>query len=310
MTDGTRYEHRTAAALQSLTAKPSQATLSHLAVCYLEAAEYYALARSWGDCYECIKCAEMLSCDSDAVVSKVIAICIRCKYVIDSSEIVDALFDLVVNADYEGKSALRKQVFEAFHWFSRFWDAYLDFCDWWGFENFDAADFQVVDKRDSLAESAYIAYSRRLMRITAVDFSFDFYIDFIENMLAHHFTVYADYHIACFLIRVGFAAEDVLRAFRKYIKQKHGKVWSWIMLSYLFEEESIEHQACTLFAQECDGKLEDAPSIDYRTVCHNLFANVPDADATFWRGVQAQLRQMRDSGSWTERKRIKKATKK
>lgn len=309
MQNNTRYEQWIGVALQSLTANPSKATLTHLAVCYLEAAEYYAVARSWGDCYECIKCADMLSCDSDAIVGKVITICIRCKNVIESSEIVDALFDLVANTDFEGKPELRKQVFAAFHWFSRFWNAYLDFCDWWGFENFDTADFQVFDKRDSLAESAYIAYSRRLTRVAVAEFMFDFYIDFIENMLRHHFTVYADYHIACFLIRVGFAADDVLRTFRKYIKQKHGKAWSWIMLSHLFEEESIEHQACTLFAQECDGTLDDATTIDYRTVCHNLFANVLDADATFWRGVQAQLREMCDSGTWTERKRAKKIAK-
>ena len=310
MIDGTRYGNSIGAALQSLAEKPSTANITNLANCYLEAAEYYAMTRTWNDCYECIKCAEMLSCNSDDMVGKVIAMCIKCRNVIENSEIVDALFDLVANVDLDGKPALRKQVFKAFHWFARFWDAYLDFCDWWGFENLEAVDFQIVDRRDSLAESVYIAYSRRLARITTAEFTFDFYIDFIDKMLAHNFTVYADYHIACFMIRVGFAADDVLRTFRKYIKQKHGKAWSWIMLSHLYEEDSVEHQACTLFAQECNGNLDDAPTIDYRAVCHNLFANVLDADATFWRSVQAQLRQMRDSGSWTERRKAKMLTKK
>ena len=304
MTDNTRYEQWIGTALQTLSSTPTKDNLTRLAVCYLDAAEYYAVARRLYDCYYCIKCAELLSCKSNAIVKKVIEICLRCKNVIDNSEIVDALFDLVVNSDFDGDRSLRKQVFEAFHWFSKSWDAYLDFCDWWGFSNFEAADFQIVDKRNSLAESAYIAYSRRLARLTVAEYVFDFYIDFIDEMLAHNFTVYADYHIACFLIKVGFPSDCILRAFRKYIKQKHGKAWSWITLSHLFEEGTIEHQACTLFAKKCDGTHDDnAETLDYRKVCHDLFAAIPDADATFWRQVQQELRAMRDSGTFSEKKR-------
>lgn len=303
MQDDTRYEHWIGAALQALTSTPTNANLTRLAVCYLDAAEYYAVARRLADFYDCIKCVELLSCSSEAIVNRVITFCLRCKAVIDNSEIVDLLFDLVVNSDFENNRALRKRVFEAFHWYSKCWDAYLDFCDWWGFENFEAADFLIVDKRNSLVESAYIAYSRRLVRLTVAEYVFDFYIDFIDNMLAHQLTVYADYHIASFLIRVGFPADTVLRALRRYIKQKHGKVWSWIMLSHLFDEESIEHQACVLFAKECDNTLEgDASTLDYRTICHNLFADIKDADATFWRQVQQELRTMQASGAYTERK--------
>ena len=292
MTDNTRYEQWIRSALQALSATPTKDNLTRLALCYLDAAEYYAVARCLHDCYYCIKCAELLSCSSNVVVKKVIEICLRCRHVIDNSEIVDALFDLVANSDYEGNRSLRKQVFEAFHWYSKHWGSYLDFCDWWDFRNFEAADFQIADKRNSLAESAYIAYSRRLARLTVAEYMVDFYIDFIDNMLAHHFTVYADYHIACFLIRVGFASDYVLRAFRKYIKQKHGKAWSWIMLSHLFDEGTIEHQACTMFAKQCDGTLDDnADTLDYRKVCHNLFAAIPDADANFWRQVQEELRR-------------------
>lgn len=310
MSDSVNFEQWIGTALKALASKPSKAALAYLAECYIDAAMCHAVARRWEDCYDCLKCAELTSCSSESIVNKVITLCINCRYVIENSEIVDALFDLVANVDFNGKPALRKQVFGAFHWFSRFWDAYLDFCEWWGFENFDITDFQVIDKRDSLAESAYIAYSRQVIPLTVAEYTFDFYIDFIEKKLAHRFTVYADYHICRFMIKAGFDAQDVLRGYRNYIKQKSKKSWSWISLSHLFDEESTEYQACMLFAQECEGKQDDdAGTLDYRAVCHQLFADLKDADAVFWRNVQAKMREMRDHG-WTERKRKKKTQKK
>lgn len=307
MSDGIIYEQRIKAALNTLAAMPSRDNYANLAKCYLDAAESYAIASNWKDFYDCLECVRLMSLRSNyynkLIVNKIANICFKCRYIVTNSEVVDSLFDLVANLDLEADKKLRKKIFNAFHWFAKFWDAYLDFCDWWCFENFEETDFQVVKHRDSLAESAYIAYSRCLAWHTAAEYMFDFYIDFIKNMLSHDFTVYADYHIAGFMLKVGFPTDDVLRAFRRYIKQKHGKVWSWVLLSHLFDTESIEHQACILFAQECDGSLEkDYSTIDYRTICHNLFADVQDADTVFWEYVLHRLQHMRDSGKWYERK--------
>ena len=296
-------------ALQRLATQPSKENLTHLAECYLDAASYYAVAKEWKDCYDCIKCAELISNRSEAIVKKIITVCIRCKSAIVSSEIVNALFDLVLNADFEGNFTLKKGVFGAFHWFSKFWDAYLDFCDWWGFENFDIADYQIVDKRDSLAESAFIAYSRRLSSLTVAEYMFDFYINFIDKMLAHNFTVYAEYHVCKFMIRTSFDVEEVLRGYRKYIKQKNLKPWSWTTLSHLFDMESTEYKACMLFAQECEGLKSGSITLNYRAVCHDLFAGIKDADTIFWRNVQSRLREMRNSRTWTEKKKNKRREK-
>lgn len=300
------YEKWIENALQRLAAQPSKDNLMYLAECYLDAASYYAMAKEWKACYDCIKCAELISIRSEAIVKKIITMCIRCKNTIGSSEIVNALFDLVLNTDFEGNAELRKDVFGAFHWFSKFWDAYLDFCDWWGFENFDITDFQIVDKRDSLAESAFIAYSRRLSSLTVAEYMFDFYVEFIDKMLAHNFTVYAEYHVCKFMIRTGFDVEEVLRGYRKYIKQKNLKPWSWTTLSHLFDMESSEYKACMLFAQECEGLKSESITMDYRAVCHDLFAEIKDADLIFWRKVQAKMREMRNSGIWTEKKKNKR----
>ena len=72
MTDNTRYEQWIGSALQALSATPTKDNLTRLALCYLDAAEYYAVARCLHDCYYCIKCAELLSCSSNVVVKKVI----------------------------------------------------------------------------------------------------------------------------------------------------------------------------------------------------------------------------------------------
>ncbi len=42
-----------------------------------------------------------------SIENKTIALCLNCKYIIETSEFVDALFDLVANVVFNGKLALR-----------------------------------------------------------------------------------------------------------------------------------------------------------------------------------------------------------
>ena len=296
-------------ALEALAAKPSEANYAVLARCYLDAAGFAAAKKDWRLFFDCLQCVERMSLRSKyynrLLVDKVVAICVKCRNVVQESEVVDSLFDLVANLDYDGDEGLRYRLFGAFHWYSKYWRGYLDFCDWWGFNNFKAEDFSIKNKRDSLVESAYIAYSRRLSAIAMSEFMFDFYVSFIDKMLDHVFTVYADYHVATFMLRVGFDSKDILRAFRRYIKQKYHKPWSWIALSHTFEEDSVEYQACVMFAKECEGVWvpSDMDEMDYRKICHNMFVRVADPDNDFWMHVRDSLLEAKACGKWIERKK-------
>ena len=228
-------------ALAATLKAPTEANVVALATIYIRSANYYAHKHKWHDCLDCLQCAEALSLCSKAynsmIVTEIAAMCVECRNIVNDSAIVDAMFDLVANIDFSGNHALRKCLFSPFHWYSHFWDGYLDFCDWWGFENFEGKDFTITDKRNCLAESAYIAYSRRLSTHYVAGYMFDFFIKFIDTMLANsNFTVYSDYHIASFMLRVGFNQQEVLRGFRRYIKQKFKKTWSWMRLAKLFED--------------------------------------------------------------------------
>jgi len=306
------YDKKIKLALETLAGKPTEANYALLAGCYIDAAGAGAANGDWKTFFDCLKCVELMSLRSkfynNLIVNKVIALCVKNRNTLQESEVVDSLFDLVVNLDYNGDSTRRHNLFSAFHWFSKFWRGYLDFCDWWDFSNFRAEDFTFKDKRDSLAESAYIAYSRRVANHAVAEYTFDFYIDFIDKRLSNVFTVYADYHIATFMLRVGFDYKDVLRAYRSYIKLKHHKPWSWTTLSHLFTEDSVERQACVLFAQECEG-IADLPQesdLDYRKICHDMFAGIDDPDRDFWLHVRTKLMETKACGKWTERKKHKR----
>ncbi len=127
---------------------------------------------------------------------------------------------------------------------------YLDFADWWDFDNFRAEDF-TEDKLDngkkimSIAEQAYIAYSKKLLEVNPLpktkieDFlpALDY---IIENYPDYKYTTY---YKAKLLIALG-DDDDVLSAFLPFAKQKRNDFWVWELMANIFKDDNEKQLAC------------------------------------------------------------------
>lgn len=255
----------------------------------------------YNDAFDIIRCVDLFCLKfpkfADKIVGSIIKICHCNRKSLNDSTLLDALFDLIFGFWNKLSTKVQLDVFKAFHWYSHVWKSYLDFCDIWNLDNFGDNEFKIENRRNSLGESAYIACSRCWNRVAICKYTFDFYINYISKICKYNLTVYSNYHIAFFLIRIGYCRDDILRVYRPYIECKHRKPWSWLTLSHVFEQHSIEYQACRLFAADfCDNVALDAIVVaDYKKVCHDIFARVQSVDIELWYSILQRLVYIRDN---------------
>lgn len=280
---------------------PNDINLAKLLDCMLAELSYFVKDCKYNDAFDIIRCIDLFDLKfpkfADKIVYTIIKICHSNRKTLIDSTILDALFDLISGFWKKLSIKVQLDVFKAFHWYSHVWKSYLDFCDIWNLDNFGDDEFKIENRRNSIGESAYIACSRCWNRIAICKYTFDFYINYISKICKYNLTVYSNYHIAFFLIRIGYCRDDILRVYRPYIECKHRKPWSWLTLSHVFEYNSIEYQACRLFAADfCDDVDTDAlDAVDYKKICHDIFARVQSVDLELWYGILHRLVYIRDN---------------
>jgi len=86
---------------------------------------------------------------------------------------INELFDLTSTFHFTKPSEAYSFIYKAFHKGYQNWSGYLTFADWWNLDNFRSEDFLKEEyngkKIMSIAEQAYIAYSKKLLEGTPID---------------------------------------------------------------------------------------------------------------------------------------------
>lgn len=337
--------------LDSLAADPSSDNWVLLAKEYIKALSYVSLPQNFSidvfsDLLSCIDTLNYHTTSSDLSILVAVERVLWKQRPNLHSDFLDLLFETIVPLIPMDNKLYRPRLFQAFHFYCGTWSSYLDFCDWYGFDNFQDRDYIPLG-RNSLAESAFIAYSRKLLSLSVTRLYIPFYIDFIAEAQSHSFTVYSNYHIASFLVAMGFNSQLILRVIRPYIKLKFTKPWSWILVANVFPDSDIRKKACIYFAVSCcgvnkpavdnsvfsavvdffkrvgdfdsahyfvdlsinsgnpiDSALSDCVSqkwyvnsrpsfslddLDYKSICHNIFADITDVDSNLWNYLCSDL---------------------
>jgi len=139
---------------------------------------------------------------------------------------------------------------------------YLDFADWWGFEKFRSEDYLKEEyngkKMLSIAEQAYIAYSKKLLEgdtfgsvqdpffkevIIDTD-KIQFFLPKLDALIDKHPDYqYLPYFKARLLLALG-TDENVLNAFLPFAKQKRNDFWVWELIAEIFSVEKEVRFAC------------------------------------------------------------------
>ncbi|MBP9133355.1 MAG: hypothetical protein KBF75_04965 [Saprospiraceae bacterium] len=171
---------------------------------------------------------------------------------------INELFEIIKVFHFTKPSEPYSFIYKAFHKGYQNWPHYLPFADWWDFDNLRSEDYLKEEfkgkKIMSIAEQAYIAYSKKLLEgEPLVPFGLQRMIDKekIQSFLPkleclideHPDYQYPPYFKAKLLLALG-NDENVLSAFLPFAKQKRKDFWVWDLLAEIFSEDKDVQFAC------------------------------------------------------------------
>jgi len=178
---------------------------------------------------------------------------------IDYSKI-NLLFENIKTFHFTKPSKSYSFLYKAFHKCYKNWTNYLQFAEWWGFDNFSSQDYLTENfkkkKIMSIVEQAYIAYSKKLLEgetkevngfilPKAIDKTKikEFLHKLDDIILTHPEYQYPPYFKAKLLLALG-DEKEVLTNFIPFAKKKRNDFWVWELLADTFQPEDERKMAC------------------------------------------------------------------
>jgi hypothetical protein len=171
---------------------------------------------------------------------------------------IGEIFDLIRNFSFSKPSEAYSFLFKAFHKGYQNWSRYLEFADWWGFDNLRTEDFLEDEyngkKIMATAEQAYIAYSKKLLEGEATDPSEQHWAinkERVREFLPQLDRIiekypgyqYPPYFKAKLLMALG-EEENVLSTFLPFAKKKRNDFWVWEIMAEAFPDDADIQFAC------------------------------------------------------------------
>lgn len=146
----------------------------------------------------------------------------------------DQLFDALRMMHFTRPADAYSFLFKAFHKRRQEWNRYLDFCDWWGFDNFQPSDYQpfVAESKQkimSVVEQAHIGYAAALL--SQQDTSrMDLFVPRLQRLQNEHKEYqYPAYYLSKILIALG-RLEEAAQVLRPFVRSKPNDFWVWQLL--------------------------------------------------------------------------------
>ncbi|GIV32191.1 MAG: hypothetical protein KatS3mg030_493 [Saprospiraceae bacterium] len=179
---------------------------------------------------------------------------------------INAIFELVKTFHFTKPFEAYSFLYKAFHKNYQEWSRYLEFADWWGFENFRPEDFLKEEMPNgkavmSIVEQAYIAYSKKLLEgEPSEDAPFrshlnrdkvNAFMPALDKVIElHPEYLYPPYFKAKLLLAMG-SGDNALDAFLPFARAKHTEFWVWDVLSDIFPADPQKQMACLCKALTC-----------------------------------------------------------
>lgn len=171
---------------------------------------------------------------------------------------INELLEIIRDFHFTKPSESYSFIYKAFHKGYQNWSSYLTFADWWNFDNLRSEDYLKEEfngkKMISIAEQAYIAYSKKLLEGEPLDpfgqqrvvdkEKIDLFLPKLDAIIEkHHDYQYPPYFKAKLLLALG-NDENVLSAFMPFAKQKRNDFWVWELMAEIFSEDKDIQFAC------------------------------------------------------------------
>lgn len=171
---------------------------------------------------------------------------------------INGLFQIVQSFHFTKPAESFTFLYKAFHKGYNNWSNYLNFADWWSFENFLPENYLEVEyngrKSMSIVEQAYIAYSKKLLEGNAIDAygqqreldknKINKFLPLLSAIIDQHPEYkFLSYFKAKLLLSSG-NDENVLSAFLPFAKQKRNDYWVWQLMAEIFKNDKEIQFAC------------------------------------------------------------------
>jgi len=171
---------------------------------------------------------------------------------------INELFEIIRDFHFTKPSESYSFIYKAFHKGYQNWSNYLTFADWWNFENLRSEDYLEEEfkgkKMMSVAEQAYIAYSKKLWEGEPLDtFGQQRVVDKerirsflpkLDSLIAKQpYYQYPPYLKAKLLLALG-TDDNALSAFLPFAKQKRNDFWVWGLMAEIFSKDKDIQLAC------------------------------------------------------------------
>lgn len=171
---------------------------------------------------------------------------------------INELFEIIRDFHFTKPSEAYSFIYKAFHKGYQNWSNYLNFADWWNFDNLRSEDYLKEEfngkKIMSIAEQAFIAYSKKLLEGDLLDpfgqqrvvdkEKIEVFLPILDAIIEKHPDYqYPPYFKAKLLLALG-SDENVLSAFLPFAKQKRNDFWVWELMAEIFSEDNDIQFAC------------------------------------------------------------------
>jgi hypothetical protein len=159
-------------------------------------------------------------------------------------------------------------LFKSFHKALKETDRYVQFADWWGFDNFRTEDFQKEKLENgkevmAIVEQAYITYAKHLLPKqnfeSGISFDKEKALEFIPRLTEIE-EKYSDYQYPAYFIAKLLVAtgdnEQMLEHLLPFAKKKRNDFWVWEVLAEAFQNDEEKVFACYCKALSCKSPEE------------------------------------------------------
>lgn len=139
------------------------------------------------------------------------------------------------------------------------WQEMADFIDWWDLKKLTIEDYTPFKKDNgqtimSVAEQAFIAKSKALLRLNDVHRIIDFLPQMEEIVEKQTEMTYPGYFYGKLLLASGSNTNEALNAVIPFAKKKANEFWVWQLLSDVFVNEPDKQLACLIRAVHCNSQ--------------------------------------------------------
>lgn len=186
------------------------------------------------------------------------------------------LFDAIRDLPLKRRSKWFSLLFGAFQKGLKETNRFVDFADWWDFDNFIEEDYQnsiLPDGQEvmSIAEQAYINYSKHLLPKQILPGQLEFDRSKVEEFLPRLNKLNEDYPLfqypayfqAKLLLAVG-DKENVLASLLPFARKKRNDFWVWEILAEAYSSDSEIVFACFCRALCCKAPQEMLVSLRHK----------------------------------------------